>query len=276
MYVTAKVNKLLGAYMDTITKYCIALVIILSMTSLNASYLAGADFVLGEKPDGGEVNPRGVWSYGYRDILADSTLNLTLNHFNSSNDSNGFHDEIEGYDDVVAIYANTGATPSILNFNGFGDLRPLNSQQMALHPGAANQFAIVRWTAEVSDTFDIVASWLDLDTHGGNGASGHVVINGINIGAMERFWGVGGGGAATGTFNLNIGDTVDFAVGSMGSYFFDTTAFDATISVHPSTAPEVGSAIQICFGVIFLIIAFRHKRKVLNKIAISDDPIACG
>ena len=218
----------------------IVFVSILFFTAIShADYIAGIDFVMGEKPDGSETNPRGAWSYGYRSLLETGSLILVTAHIDSSTDVNGFHDEIEGYDisagEVVSIIANTGTNPVVLN-SGSGDYLPLNPNQILLHPGAGNQFAVVRWTAPVANIFNISASWTDLDPNGGNGASGHVVINGTNIIAMERIWDNGGTGTCFDTFSIIAGDTVDFALGSRGSYIFDSTGFDATIAVVPEPA----------------------------------------
>ncbi len=64
------------------------------------------------------------WSYGYRSVLESTQLTLVSNHFNSIIDANGFHDELEGYYDVVAIYANTGNSDVLTNFNGHGNISP--------------------------------------------------------------------------------------------------------------------------------------------------------
>ncbi len=232
----------------------------------HAIYIAGIDFVSGENPDGSETNPRGPWTYGYRSPLESTTLTPVASHIDSSSDFNGFHDEIEGYIDVVSILANTGTGQVVLD-SGFGDYAPLNPNQMAMHPGAGNQFSIVRWTAPVANTFNILASWTDLDPNGGNGGSGHVVINGTNFISMERFWDNGGSGASFGTFSLNAGDTVDFALGSRGDYTFDTTGFDATITAIPEPASIwlLGSGLMALLGMV------TKKRGVIQ--ALPDNPL---
>ena len=215
-----------------------------------ASYIAGADFVANEKPDSNFLNPNGLWSYGYRSTLESTDLTLLTNH----SDIIAGNEDLEGYDlgaNPVGIYANTGSSP-VSRFYPGGPLAPLNPNQIALHPGSMNEFAIVRWTADITGSYDILAEWIDLDANGGNGGSGHLVINGVNILSMERFWINGGSGSALDTFFLNAGDTVDFAAGSNGSYYYDTTGFDASISLNPVPVPAAawlfGSALLGFFG----------------------------
>ncbi len=218
------------------------------MPSHSATF-AGIDFVAGEKPDGSEQNTRGQWSYGYRSVLESTQLTLVSNHFNSTNDTNGFHDELEGYYDVVAIYANTGSTDVITNFNGHGNNFALTPNQMALHPGANNELAVVRWTSPTTDTFNILANWIDLDPHGGNGVGTHLLINGVKQSAFDLYLSSGTGSNRNGQFALNAGDMVDFVVDAGNHYLFDTTGFDAEISIA-STVPEPHLSIYLLIGLL--------------------------
>jgi hypothetical protein len=199
-------------------------------------YDAGADFVAGEKPDGLETNTRGAWSYGYRSQLESTALNLVTKHTNSVSDAIQHYEAIEGYNlsvgEVVAIIANTGDTPITLN-SGAGFYQPWEPNTFLLHPGAQNQFSIVRFTAPTSTTFDISANWLDLDHNSGNGYSSHIVVNGANILSLQSTVSNGGSSSASDALFLNQGDFLDFAVGSNGDYSFDSTQFNATISAVP-------------------------------------------
>ena len=52
---------------------------------------------------------------------------------------------------------------------------------MMLHPRSAD-YAIVRWTAPASATYSISAYWRSVDPNGGNGSTGDIVVNGVELG----------------------------------------------------------------------------------------------
>ena len=194
--------------------------------------MAGRDFVANEKPDAPRelfpTNPTvSEWSYGSRPGPVASRELVLADRAQHSNAQEG-REDFEGFFSGGGILANTGTQPLLLNF-GFGDLHPLQAGEMYLGPSPNTDAAVVRWTAPITGSYRIAATWRDLDNHGGNGASGHVVINGT-----ERFvqeWNNDGGAQFPAqTFTLNAGDVVDFCLGARGEFSFDATAFDATIS----------------------------------------------
>ena len=206
-------------------------------------WVAGRDLVFNEKPDNAaESNPHNTvvpeWSYGTRAQAATTELNLFPAGLHVNN-ANGF----EGWDSSGtvegALGVNVNSTPLVFA----SGVKALLTHQLVLHPGADNRFAVVRWTAPADGSYRVLAEWLDLDARNGNGASAHVVINGIERFGKEvpadqvgpkRFvgqeWENGGNAEMPAeTFKLKAGDVIDFAVGSRGSYFSDTTAFNAIV-----------------------------------------------
>ncbi len=194
--------------------------------------MAGRDFVANEKPDAPRelfpTNPTvSEWSYGSRPGPVASRELVLADRAQHSNAQEG-REDFEGFFSGGGILANTGTQPLLLNF-GFGDLHPLQASEMYLGPSPNTDAAVVRWTAPITGSYRIAATWRDLDNHGGNGASGHVVINGTERFAQE--WNNDGGAQFPAqTFTLNAGDVVDFCLGARGEFSFDATAFDATIS----------------------------------------------
>ena len=190
------------------------------------------------------------WSYGSRAQAAGTAFTLfpPAIHQNAANG-------LEGWDSAgqAALSVNTKSVPVVLD-NGFGPNKPIRPGQLYLRPSSGNAFTVARWTAPAPATYRILAKWIDIDNHGGNGASGHVVINGTEVFGRRvpadpvgpaRFvgleWDRGGNAAmAAEDFKLVAGDVVDFALGSRGDTSFDGTTFNALIRKVPTvTLPGV-------------------------------------
>jgi hypothetical protein len=255
-------------YVVDITNACIRIVAVLddqgkpvsgfSMTSESGTaygepklWAAGRDLADNEKPDGSaetnsvnETVPQ--WSYGYRSSATgtDLTLFTAAQHTNTSpgraGNPNPAQEAVEGWDPDAVVTVNTGNTDVVYDF-GFGPLKPLLPGQMYFHPSASNGFAVARWTAPAAGRYNIVARWLDLDNHGGNGFSCHVVIKGVAV-FNQDVANDGGVDIPLQNVDLNAGDIVDFVVGSRGDFSFDSTGFNAAISVAPAVQISVPGA----------------------------------
>ena len=170
-------------------------------------------------------NPNGAWSYGYRSAAAPLT-NFTSN----ANISTG---GTFGAAAWVSWYAGIGGdgTPLVLHNTG-GNLQSgtvfLFAGELALHPGPNGEVSIVRWTAPSDSVISIDATFAGRDIVNGS-TDVHVIHNGTSL-----FDGlvVGFGSEAPFVITLPVaqGDTIDFAVGSNGSFFFDSTGLDAIIT----------------------------------------------
>ena len=209
-------------------------------------WTAGRDLVVNEKRnDAAEQTATNArvpeWSYGTRAQAASTALTL----FRPELHVNGT-DGLEGWksSDVSEGILTVNTRATVETNPGPGYVFP---QQLLLHPSSSNAFAVARWTAPADGWYRLYAEWRDLDSNGGNGASGHVVINGREVFGRkvpadqfgpERFvgleWNDGGNAAmAAETFKLKAGDVVDFALGSRGDARFDSTTFNAIVRRVP-------------------------------------------
>jgi hypothetical protein len=218
-----------------------------------ADWVAGRDLALNEQPDGAQelINPNHMvpeWSYGFRTTIASSSLTLfpVGDHFN---DRSGYAD-FDGWGAVstngATTLVNAGVNPIILNF-GFGPLLPLDPLKIDMHPAANNDVAVVRWTSPAAGQYSIDASWTDIDLYGGDGASADIVVKGASI--FHHEWANGGSAADARQLSLQLGDTIDFVVGPRGNFTFDSTAFDASITLVPEPS---NIALAIFSGLIIV------------------------
>jgi hypothetical protein len=245
--------------------------LLLFLSPATADFIAGRDLFLNEVPNGPQelLNPNftvPAWSYGYRTTVASSSLTL-LQPAHHTNALNG-NAAVQGYgsnvDETVDVAVNTGNTPVVYD-HGAGPLLPLQPLEMTLHPSQANEFPVMRWTAPATGTYQIEAYWRDLDTHGGDGVSAHVVVNGVSVFGQDLD--NGGSTATSHLLALLAGDHVDFVVGSRGGIGFDTTAFDASIATSGtsgSAVPEPSSWLLLLTGTVAGGVLFlrRHRHKL--------------
>lgn len=230
-----------------------AIAILAGALPARADWIAGRDLIANELPDGPQelLNPNAAvpeWSYGYRSALAGTAFTpfVAANHTNAA----GSSPLVQGWtvnDRTAAV--NTGAVPVIFNF-GTGPLSQLNPGEMILHPSLVLEYTLVRWTAPAAGSYALSASWQDIDLHGGDGASGNVVVNGTPIFAQS--FGNGGQTSTTQTVTLSAGDLVDFALGANGDYLFDATRFNAVIVPEPS-------ALALLLGALLPVFCGRRK-----------------
>ena len=208
---------------------------------------AGRDLAKNESPDRAAENEAvnqsvPQWSYGYRAIAPSTSLTL-FTPGQHINDASGLHGWIAPGQATLGV--NTKNTPIVFN-SGSGDLKPLYPTQIYMSPGSGNEVLVARWTAPAAGDYRVVAQWVDLDNHGGNGVFAYLLRNGL----VEFMQKVESTGTSTGkaklrarTFSLNAGETLDFALGSNGDTTFDATAFNAAIRRIPKvtiTSPASG------------------------------------
>jgi len=212
---------------------------------------AGRDLARNESPDrAAEAEPINEtipeWSYGYRATAASTALTLFTPQ-QHINDPSGLHGWIAPGQATLGV--NTNGNSIVFN-TGSGDFKPLLPTQMYLSPGSGNEFLVARWTAPANGDYRVLARWLDLDNHGGNGATAYVIRNG-----QEQFsqtfqstaTSLGQARLRARTLSLNAGDTLDFVVGSNGEHLFDATAFNAAVRRVPKvtiTSPASGTQLN--------------------------------
>lgn len=174
-------------------------------------------------------NPSGAWTYGYS-----ATLGGTFVSFTEAGSASG----IDYWTNVAG--AATDATPGVLHNPGPTPIQSgttqLPADGVSLHPGAAGEYAIARFTVPSDGLYDFVVNFSSSDTAGAT-VDVHALLNdvpmfgaGINTaggGMVQAF-------SPAAPLSLAAGDVIDFAVGfGNGSYQFDNTAISATVSRVP-------------------------------------------
>jgi len=172
-------------------------------------------------------NPNGVWSYGFSTTLAGPpTLDMHTSTTYICTGIEAWHTIISSIPLPAVYHNNTCATLACSTFS-------LAPRQLAFHPGPNCEFSIVRFTAPCTGIITINAAFSGQDTHGPDAADVHVLHNGVSLlsGFVNGF-GPGTGPSLSTTLAVNSGDTIDFAVGcgSNGTFYFDTTGLDTTIT----------------------------------------------
>ncbi len=206
-----------------------------------AQWIGGRDLATNEKPDGNAnelFNPNGTvpqWTYGYRTTIADTALGV-FNSASAQHTNGGISDDVmEGWKaGDVALTCNTHATDGHTYDFGFGPNLPINPQEMLISPTSGGTLPVLRWTAPATGRYEVMPYWQDIDAHGGDGFSAHVVVNGAEV--FSEDMGDGGGCSTVRTLDLTAGDQVDFLMGTRGEFTFDTTKFDVVI-VRPAVLP---------------------------------------
>ncbi len=199
---------------------------------------AALDLVDNEKPDQPDpsstelLNPNGKhpqWSYGYRANPTGSGLTLFSNHENAFDCQN---DNMEGWQFGSPPWPLVAANVSGTSNRPCPELGLLGPDELDVHPGngfSQQSSAVVRWTAPAAGSYDISATWRDIDLNGGDGFGAHIVVNGVSI--FDANAANGGSTSDMRTMTLSAGDLVDFVVdpGPSGDQNFDATALKADI-----------------------------------------------
>jgi hypothetical protein len=185
-------------------------------------YDANADYV----PN--VPNPNGVWTYGYTTTLGGAFVT----HSQYVTSPNFF-------DWVTPLAGNAPAWGKhITNFNG------AVAGETVLHGGPNGEYAVLRFTTPVAGAYDVLASWR------GPGDSGdtdlHLLLN-SNSGSPLGFTNSThtSGTIPVSNLLLNAGDTIDMSLGTLGSFFFDTTPVNLVVT---RVIPEPSSVLLLSVG----------------------------
>ena len=178
-------------------------------------YDATADFSLSQ-------NPNGPWTAGWT-----STLGSAFNPFTTgAAASNGFQ-----------VWNSPAIDTTGLSFaKNLGAVQyGIPTGSLTLHPGPQNQYAVLRFTAPSTGTYDLSAQFFTGDS---GDTDANILLNGNASSPLMYAVTTGGNPVFAKQITLNAGDTLDFVVGSKGSYFSDNTPINIRLTqVTPAAGP---------------------------------------
>ena len=208
------------------------------------TYDVGADFSL--------ANPSGAWTYGSKPTVLGAFAPYALSGTTAG--TLQYHTSNVGGDLTPGVYHNAGAafTSGSVNYA---------AGETAFHPGPNGEISVFRFTAPTTGTYNLTSRYYGLDFVGPTSTSVFVALPDYAV-----TFGVGNvnGYRAPSeiTFNamltLAAGNFVDFEVDRNGTYFFDTTAIDARLTLL--TAPEPATVALVAGGLLALGGVARRKR----------------
>jgi hypothetical protein len=188
-------------------------------------------------------NPNGVWSAGYTNTLGSALVLYDVN--------NGVTDGLNAWRSSAI-----GVDPNFSKNLSGSTLINIAPGQVSLHPGPNNQYSVLRFTAPTTAAYNVVAQFFVGDT---GDTDANILLN-SNAAAPVFF-------AATTdtnpsfnqTVNLTAGNTLDFVVGSKGSYFSDTTPLNVTLTTVSAAAPEPSALALLALPLAGMVIRKRRK-----------------
>lgn len=164
----------------------------------------------------GSGNPAGTWSYGFRAAGGGDPFTL----HNTRN--NQFGANIETWTNTGAPFVTANTSGTTRSYSGVTHPTDL----LNLHPGAAGERSVLRWTVPQAGTFDIAGRFEGLDT-GGTTTDVLITHNGANLFSGH----VTGFGTKLPFYlprTVAAGDIIEFSVGYTGADGVNTYNSDST------------------------------------------------
>ena len=176
-------------------------------------------------------NPFEVWSYGYKaDLDCKGPIVLFTNKTNQTFGPN--------INDWWMKGTTTGSQdlPMVGQSKGVTSVAPLkfSPNGITMHPGPVGECAVVRFTAPVKGAYRFTGRfWAQNITAGGTNSRPMVVVKN-NVGSPVAAGNITAPAGTTnlpfnGSVGLAAGDTIDFMVGSNGSFLNDSTGLHGFI-----------------------------------------------
>lgn len=173
-----------------------------------------------------QVNPNGVWTYGFSYSLTGTLFVLP---------NSGIWNSSPELTDYWGNHANPFLTPDMWHTRG--------KENIVYHPGPSGEYVILRWTAPTTQRY-IINAFLSNDNNAttdihilknGSLLSEGYITNSLSHSYME-------------TLPMTTGDVVDFRLGDGGNGFnYDATALRLRITAVPNSVDPVTVS-----GAIFL------------------------
>jgi hypothetical protein len=220
----------------------------LFMLLRNALLITGCTVVTWAAPldpysDFAGSNPNGVWSYGHTAALG-STFNLFNNFFTTPDPearSQMAAWRESAVDDFLGVYQTF--TPGTL----------------LLHPGAAGQYSVLRFTAPLSGLYEFSGIFSGF---GQTTTDVHVLLNGSSL-FDSTINGLGSTQAFSGLQSLGAGSILDFVVGTgANGNGQDSTGLSLQFEAVPEAAPEPGTVGLITAGLIGVLFSARFRKRM--------------
>lgn len=192
-------------------------------SAASQSFDAAADFSV-------VANPAASWSYGTFQSLGQPFV-LSASNTSLCSAAQGW-----GPGNFLGVYKNQTLQTTVCSSGRYP------RETVIMHPGAAGQYAVLRWTSPGSGPCTISVSVRGADASFPTTIDASVLLNGVALVAGEVN-AYAEGLTFVDTVNVSAGDTVDVAIGygQNGTYAGDSTAVDATIQLGPAgSAARVG------------------------------------
>lgn len=247
-----------------------ALTMVLGLTGMAA--VAGTwDF---ETDFSTNSNPNGAWSYRYKpgSDVRDGNYTLFAGKFRATS---GVWVGVPGWQ--AADGASITLPIIAKNFNsttvtsGSAVVAPGSS---FLHPGEPG-LAVVQWTAPITDQYTVRYRFKDLDNGGGNGINWFVDKGGSTVASGSIANGGDTGEAFAGPIQMNMGESLNFVVDRNGSYSWDATRVQATITggLVPPAGPTNAASAMYTLNDIYAVLDTRTTN-VTRRTVVFGEPAA--
>lgn len=199
----------------------------------------------------GTNNPNGVWTFGSRTLGNLSAPGLSV--YTTPGSQFGWD---QSWYTGTLPYVSKNVTSTTQTFSTV----TYAPAQVGLHPGAAGEYSIVRWTAPNTGLYSLASTFIGIDCCV-TSTDVHVLVNGTSF--FSGF--VNGYGASqsySNTFALTSGDNVELVVGygSNQNYLDDSTGLDLSINAVTAT-PEPATATLLATGLLAVGGLTRRRRR---------------
>lgn len=154
-----------------------------------------------------------------------------------------------------SVVFNSGAPNFAKNISG-GTVNGTPPGAIELHPGPNNEYSAIRFTVPTTGTYTINSQFFAGDT---GDTDGTILLNNNTVTPLFFANTTTTNPSYSSSVPLNSGDTLDFLVGSKGSFFSDTTPL--TVNIQAAATPEPGSlAVLGGIGASASLLALRRRR----------------
>lgn len=187
-------------------------------------------------------NPNGVWTYGW--------MPTDFSSFNP------FLNAMDGpiFDQWYTAGMSGDQTPTVTLNASSGYLHQVAPGQLTIHPGPAQEAAVLRFTAPTSGQYDVVGQFL----------AGDSGVMQVGIADQSGFiWTATNAGSFTFTNHaMSAGQTLDFRV--WGGYLYGNTPLELSIAAPIAPVPEPDTYPMLLLG-LGMVCVVAHRRALASR-----------